>query len=90
MSRPKRLASAADSGGKKESYDIPYTPPPPCEVGGRCRFFDTCKHEHLACLDFSRYNHTGENWRTDPAPNAYIFDSIYPGVREQENSDGRT
>ncbi len=71
MSRPKRLASAADSGGKKLKADLPYTPPPPCEVGGRCRFFDTCKHEHLACLDYVRYEINGSNERTGAEPSKY-------------------
>lgn len=26
--------------------------PPPCERGGRCRYYERCKHEELACDSF--------------------------------------
>lgn len=71
MSRPKRLASAADSGGKKFNADLPYTPTPPCEVGGLCKFFDTCRVEQLACLDYVRYEINGSNERTGAEPNRF-------------------
>ena len=85
--RKKQEELAADNGGRVKSpkIDLPYTPPPPCEVGGLCEHFARCRDERMACIDFSRYNITGENARTDPAPNAYIYDSIYPGVRRQHD-----
>lgn len=70
-SRKKRLASAADGGGKKEKHDIPYTPPPPCEVGGLCEHFARCRSEQLACLDYVRYEMNGSNERTGAEPNTF-------------------
>ena len=68
--RKKQEAMAADNGGRVKSpkIDLPYTPPPPCEVGGLCEHFARCRDERMACIDLVRYNITGTGVRTGAEP----------------------
>ena len=68
--RKKQEDLAADNGGRVKSpkIDLPYTPPPPCEVGGLCEHFARCRDERMACIDLVRYNITGTGVRTGAEP----------------------
>ena len=68
--RKKQQELAADNGGRIKSpkIDMPYTPPPPCEIGGLCEHFARCRDERMACIDLVRYNITGTGVRTGAEP----------------------
>ena len=68
--RKKQEELAADNGGRVKSpkIDLPYTPPPPCEIGGLCEHFARCRDERMACIDLVRYNITGTGVRTGAEP----------------------
>lgn len=68
--RKKQEELAADNGGRVKSpkIDMPYTPPPPCEIGGLCEHFARCRDERMACIDLVRYNVTGTGVRTGAEP----------------------